>query len=176
MKNILIILLFIFAIVSTGYIIKNKNSAGTQVEKQSINSENAQIENREIITVKNAQDLSGRALTQVPMNIFDKTNTEELNLSNNNLTGSPPSQIGNLKKLKVLDLSNNDFTGVPAEIGHLKYLEILNLSNNNLTGLPNELGGLSNLKLLDLSGNNYSEQDLFGIKNNLPSSVIIKTN
>jgi Leucine-rich repeat (LRR) protein len=44
-------------------------------------------------------------------------------------------------------------TGVPAEIGQLQKLEILNLSNNNLTGLPNELVNLKNLKTLNLSGN-----------------------
>jgi len=66
-------------------------------------------------------------------------------------------------------------TGVPAEIGQLKYLEILDLSNNELTGLPNELGNLQNLKTLNLSGNNYSEQDLSGIRSKLPSTVNIIT-
>lgn len=93
-----------------------------------------------------------------------------LNVSNNSLTGSIQSQIGNLNNLKILDASNNNMTGVPAEIGQLQKLEILNLSNNNLTGLPNEL---VNLKTLNLSGNEYSTHDLDIIRNGLPSTTNI---
>jgi Leucine-rich repeat (LRR) protein len=62
---------------------------------------------------------------------------------------------------------------VPAEIGQLTKLEILDLSNNQLTGLPNELGNLKNLKTFNISGNKYSEQDLQGIIARLPASVHI---
>lgn len=118
-------------------------------------------------------DLSNQGLKQIPSYVFSKTNTEELNVSNNSLTGAIQSQIGQLTKLKVLNASNNNMTGVPAEIGQLQNLEILDLSNNQLTGLPNELGNLQNLKILNLSGNQYSEQDLNTIRNNLPSTVSI---
>jgi Leucine-rich repeat (LRR) protein len=64
-------------------------------------------------------------------------------------------------------------TGVPAEIGQLSKLEILDLSNNQLTGLPYELGNLKNLKTLNLSGNNYSTLDLNIILEKLPASVKI---
>lgn len=65
-------------------------------------------------------------------------------------------------------------TGVPAEVGQLSKLEILDLSNNQLTGLPYELGNLKNLKRLKLSGNNYSQQDLQVIFKGLSGSVIIE--
>ncbi len=120
-------------------------------------------------------NLSGQGLTKAPEYIFNQTETVELNLSNNSIGGALQSQVGNLKNLKVLNLSNNKFTGVPAEVGQLKNLETLNLSDNSLTGLPNELGNLSNLKFLDISGNNYSEADLAGIKARLPASTVIKT-
>jgi len=118
-------------------------------------------------------DLSGRNLAKVPSYVFSEITLEELDVSNNDLTGALPSEIGNLKNLKVLKASNNKMTGVPAEVGHLEKLEILDLSNNQLTGLPYELGDLKNLKILNLSGNNYSKQDLDIIENKLPSNTEI---
>jgi len=118
-------------------------------------------------------DLSGKELTSVSSDIFAKTNTEELDLSNNNLEGSLPAEVRFLQNLKVLDLSNNTFTGVPAEIGQLKNLEVLNLSNNQVTGLPYELGNLSNLKVLNLKGNSYAKADLEVIKQSLPATTEI---
>lgn len=126
------------------------------------------------IDAKSILDLSGQSLSKVPGYVFDRTDLQELNLANNNLEGALPAEIRHLQNLRVLNLSNNAFTGVPAEIGQLGKLEILNLSNNQLTGLPHELGNLSSLKILDLRGNNYSLQDLNTIKENLPVSVVIE--
>lgn len=64
-------------------------------------------------------------------------------------------------------------TGLPAEIGQLKKLEVLDVSNNQLTGLPYELGNLTNLKTLNLSGNPYSEADLQIIRKGIPNIRII---
>lgn len=105
-------------------------------------------------------DLSGRGLTAIPSDVFSKTALEELNLSNNRLTGAPQAEIRHLQKLKTLNLSNNQLTGLPAELGQLQLLEVLNVSNNQLTGLPQELGNLTGLRILDVSGNAYSTQDL----------------
>ncbi len=121
------------------------------------------------VSANKSLDLSHKNLSQVDMSVFDKTNLEELNISDNNLTGALPSQIGKLRNLKILNASNNRMTGVPAEVGQLINLEVLDLSNNQLTGLPNELANLKNLKTLNLSGNQYSEQDLSGIRNKLPN-------
>ena len=121
-------------------------------------------------------NLSAQGLEKIPENVFSQTSLEELNVSNNLLTGSIQSQIGQLKNLKVLNASNNQMTGVPAEVGQLSKLEVLDLSNNQLTGLPNELGNLQNLKILDLSDNQYSQQDLAGIRSKLPSTTNIITN
>lgn len=120
-------------------------------------------------------DLSERGLTKVPVYVFDRTDLESLDLSNNNLDGSLPAEVRKLSNLKVLDLSGNKFTGLPAEVGQLSQLEKLNLANNLLTGLPHELGNLQNLQELNLSGNHYSPQDLDTIKKKLPQSTIIKT-
>jgi Leucine-rich repeat (LRR) protein len=120
------------------------------------------------------KDLSGQGLTSVPRGLFSEAEIEYLDLANNKLTGSLPAEVRLLQNLKVLDLSQNDFTGVPAEIGQLAKLEVLNLSGNPISGLPAELGNLKNLKLLDLSNTNYSKQDLEGIKKGLPEGVVIK--
>jgi hypothetical protein len=118
-------------------------------------------------------DLSGKGLEQVPNYVFQKTELEMLNLSDNNLSGALQAEVRFLSNLKVLDLSRNNFTGVPAEIGQLSNLEVLNLSNNSLTGLPYELGNLTNLKTLDLRGNTAAPADVERIRNSLPASTNI---
>jgi Leucine-rich repeat (LRR) protein len=122
---------------------------------------------------KKILNLSNQQLTKLPDYVLQQTNLEELNISQNQITGAIPSQIQNLKNLKTLNMSNNRMTGIPAEIGQLQKLETLDLSNNQFTGLPNELGNLKNLKTLNLSGNNYSPQDLITITANLPANITI---
>ncbi|MEK7473178.1 MAG: leucine-rich repeat domain-containing protein [Patescibacteria group bacterium] len=117
-------------------------------------------------------DLSGRGLTAIPSDVFSKTTLELLDLSDNELTGAPQSQIQQLQKLKALDLSGNNLTGLPAELGQLKRLETLDVSNNKLTGLPMELGNLTQLRVFDISGNPYSKQDLDQIAAKLSNTEI----
>lgn len=118
-------------------------------------------------------DLSNQNLQRIPEYVFSQRNLEELDVSNNQLTGAIQAEIRHLQNLKILNASNNQMTGVPAEIGQLENLQILDLSNNQLTGLPYELGNLKNLKTLNISGNNYSELDLAIIQENLPKDVNI---
>jgi len=76
-------------------------------------------------------------------------------LSDNQLSGSMPPELGNLTKLEFLYLENNQLTGaIPSELGNLTDLTLLHLLNNQLSGnIPVELGNLSNLEYLILSGN-----------------------
>uniref|UniRef100_A0A453AA10 non-specific serine/threonine protein kinase n=1 Tax=Aegilops tauschii subsp. strangulata TaxID=200361 RepID=A0A453AA10_AEGTS len=81
-----------------------------------------------------------------------------LRLSNNNLTGEIPINMGRLTQLGILDLSSNKLEGyIPIELSNLKNLFQLNLADNLLHGsIPQEIGALSSLQLFDLSSNNLS--------------------
>jgi len=144
-----------------------------QEQSDTSSTTNTTWANEPVIASNAVLDLSGKKLNKTPEYVFSSTHIQKLDLSTNNLDGSLQAEVRLLENLKVLDLSNNQFTGVPAEIGQLKNLEILNLSNNKITGLPHEIGNLSRLKLLDLRGNDYSSSDLDIIKKNLPPTTEI---
>jgi Leucine-rich repeat (LRR) protein len=84
----------------------------------------------------------------------------KIELSNNNLVGTIPGEIGDLTELKTLDLSQNinyynyngDLHGsIPPEIGNLTNLEELIINFANLSGnIPVEIGNCTALKELEL--------------------------
>ena len=82
----------------------------------------------------------------------------ELNLSNNNLQGSLPSEIAYLEHLTQLRLSDNNLSGqIPPELFSLSQLKYLYLGRNCLTGkIPSEIGALTNLQSLHLEMNELS--------------------
>ncbi|KAI9330955.1 hypothetical protein BDR26DRAFT_870787, partial [Obelidium mucronatum] len=81
-----------------------------------------------------------------------------LDLSHNNLSGTIPSTIHNLKNLVEFNVCCNSLEGdIPSEICELKLLEVLNLGYNKLQGkIPHEIGNLTRLKELVLCGNMLS--------------------
>ena len=87
--------------------------------------------------------------------VYSVEDTDSLNLSYNELTGSIPPEIGYLTNLTYLYLNNNQLTGeIPSEIGNLTNLTWLLLHNNELTGsIPPEIGNLTNLEYLWLYSN-----------------------
>jgi Leucine-rich repeat (LRR) protein len=81
-----------------------------------------------------------------------------LDLSDNDLSGTIPSDIGNFGSIERLDLSDNNLSGtIPSDIGDLTSLEQLKLQGNSLSGsIPGAIGSLTDLKWLDLSNNSLS--------------------
>ena len=82
----------------------------------------------------------------------------ELDLYGSELSGSIPSELGNLANLTGLFLGSNQLSGsIPSELGNLANLTELNLIDNELSGsIPSELGNLANLTKLRLFGNGFS--------------------
>ena len=142
-------------------------------------------------------DLSNKGLTKVGSEVYGKTDTTILILSNNSiktlpsemgkmtkvttfkidhnlLDGSLIGEIRQMSQLETLDVSYNKMTGMPAEIGQLSKLQSLNYSYNDITGLPNELKNLkNNLKEFNLTGNPLNQDQIQTIKTLLPNTTII---
>ena len=78
-----------------------------------------------------------------------------MGLSENQLTGEIPPELGQLANLTSLQLSGNQLDGeIPPELGQLANLTYLQLSGNQLDGeIPPQLGQLTNLTYLWLEGN-----------------------
>ncbi|XP_062014689.1 probable LRR receptor-like serine/threonine-protein kinase At1g07650 [Rosa rugosa] len=98
-------------------------------------------------------DLSG----SIPRE-WASTKLEFLVLSVNNLSGPIPGYLGNITTLRALALESNLFSGpIPSDLGKLINMEILYLRANNLTGeLPVALTNLAKLKVLQIGSNNFT--------------------
>ena len=78
-----------------------------------------------------------------------------LDLTNNQLSGELPAELGRLSELKWLLLSYNELDGeLPAELGRLSSLVTLRITRSQLSGqIPSELGQLASLEGLYLNFN-----------------------
>ncbi|KAG8480696.1 hypothetical protein CXB51_025284 [Gossypium anomalum] len=102
---------------------------------------------------------------KIPFELGHATQLQELDLSSNHLNGEIPKELGKLTTMSRLFLSGNQFSGkIPSEIGLLSKLEQLDLASNNFSGpIPDDLGNCVKLFNLNLSKNNLEER--------IPSSI-----
>ncbi len=104
-------------------------------------------------------DLSDNQLSgSIPPELGNLASLQYLGLFSNQLSGSIPPELGNLASLEYLVLYQNQLTGsIPPEFDNLASLQQLVLWNNQLSGsIPPELGNLARLQYLGLSNNQLS--------------------
>jgi len=110
-------------------------------------------------------------LLEIPEELFRMVRLTQLWLCNNML-GSIPSQIAELKALQVLSLTGNNLDTIPPEVCLLGQLRHLYLRRNNLTDLPDLFSRLRDLQELDLVQNKFDEFPL--VLTSMPNLITLK--
>lgn len=81
-------------------------------------------------------DLSGQNLSALPDSIYKYPNLRKLILNHNRLTALPADIAKRLSKLRLVDISFNDFTEIPAALMALPKLRVLSAGHNHIKELP----------------------------------------
>ena len=108
------------------------------------------------ISIKTLENLRSRAGNHNPKIVTAQMPLlEELRLAGNDLSGTIPSELGNLPRVWRFHLYQNQLSGtIPSELANLPRLEELYLDRNNLSGMiPSELGNLTVLEEFYVSDN-----------------------
>ncbi|CAM8883560.1 unnamed protein product [Rhodiola kirilowii] len=91
---------------------------------------------------------------RIPLEIIDCRKLEILNLKNNLFSGSVTPQLSSLTKLTTIDLSSNQLSGHLTFLTQLTNLVNVTLSDNRFTGgLPDSIWSFRNLQTVDVSRN-----------------------
>ena len=109
------------------------------------------------------------------MEIGNLKNLEDLDISENMLFGKIPASLASCVKLEFSAMRRNFFQGfVPSSWESLRGLEHLDLSNNNFSGMiPKLLESFDFLKLLNLSYNHFEgEVPTNGVFKNVSATSI----
>lgn len=81
---------------------------------------------------------------------------DELNLSKSSVY-KLPKEIGQLKSVKSVNVSNCSFSSVPQVLGKLPKLEKIDLSHNRIYNLPIHFSKMRSLKYLNVSNNGFRD-------------------
>ncbi|XP_059665022.1 probable LRR receptor-like serine/threonine-protein kinase At1g53440 isoform X2 [Cornus florida] len=127
------------------------------------------------LTELRISDLKG-SISRFP-DLRNMKNLKHLILRNCLINDSIPDYIGELHKLKTIDLSFNMLTGqIPTSFGNLKNLTYMFLSNNSLTGnIPNWIIDRDK-RNVDVSYNNFTEPPTDFVCNQLPKANLASSN
>ncbi|KAG9321841.1 hypothetical protein KVV02_007172 [Mortierella alpina] len=97
--------------------------------------------------------------SMLPSGLFASlTKLRVINISQNGFTGEIGPEVGSLAGLLKFSARANELTGrIPKEFGGCKQLQYLNLGDNHFSGeLPESIYGLQTLSVLELPGNKLS--------------------
>lgn len=113
---------------------------------------------------------SNNLVGTIPNSIQDLKYLESFNVFKNKLKGQFPSELFRIQTIKNINLSFNSFTGdIPESISLASSLVTLEVFMNQFSGsLPENIGNLKNLKLLSLFSNNFTgklPQGIYQLKN-----------
>jgi Leucine-rich repeat (LRR) protein len=103
-----------------------------------------------------ALDLADNGLTYIPQEIGNLKKLKWLNLSENYYLRQFPQKLSNLKELNNLLISYCDLEEFPMFIIELNKLQYLNLNGNDLKEIPKEIENLNELVMLGLQWNHLT--------------------
>ena len=99
-------------------------------------------------------DLHGNQLRQLPLGLRRLEHLITLNLSKNKLGNESLNVITQIRSLRQLRLADNALDGMlTPQLSNLKKLEILDVSNNAITTLSPNSDEISELRVLNVAGN-----------------------
>ncbi|KAK9971195.1 hypothetical protein ABG768_027084 [Culter alburnus] len=93
-------------------------------------------------------------LMSIPAELGECENLERLEMTANRNLAELPFELSNLKKLKHLDVAENQFATIPICVLRMESLKCLDISNNRLKDLPEDIDRLEALETLFLHKNN----------------------
>ncbi|XP_015903996.1 leucine-rich repeat-containing protein 20-like [Parasteatoda tepidariorum] len=118
-------------------------------------------------------DLSSNVFRKIPAQLPIKfVNITELNLSHNRLS-TLPEELKDLKELKKLDVSHNDFLILPKVAFKIPHLLYLNLKKNYIADIDiSKIKASASLKELNMEENPLTRTAYFQLKS-LPSNKML---
>lgn len=108
-------------------------------------------------------EMKNCGLREIPPEIFNYSDLITIDLSNDsfcdeehkNIIKTVPDEISNLKKLKKLNLANNQLVNISEKLSELHQLIYLNLCNNKLTDISEKIANMSSLREICLEKNPF---------------------